>query len=115
MSYSNPGDLLFDLVRASGQLNADRFGVSGEARSVGSGRPIRMWRVRDRLDDAGVRRLISAYRDGATTRQLAEQFGIGMTSVKRLLREHLVRRTQDGPAEQRASSVAPPGLGSAGA
>jgi len=60
-----------------------------------------MWRVRDRLDDAGVRRLISAYRDGATTRQLAEQFSIGMTSVKRLLREHQVRRRQNGPAEQR--------------
>jgi hypothetical protein len=55
-----------------------------------------MWRVRDRLDDAGVRRLTSAYRDGATTRQLAEQFSIGMTSVKRLLREHQVRRRRNG-------------------
>lgn len=97
IAYSNPSDLLFGLLRATEQLNATSLGLSAEARSVSSGRQPRVWRVRDRLDDAGVQRLISGYQGGATARQLAEQFGIGMTSVKRLLRENRVRRTQDDP------------------
>lgn len=73
-------------------LNDQEDMGSDGARSVHSGRQMRTWRVTDRLSDTDVSRLASEYRDGATARQLAEQFAIGMTSVKRLLRERRVRR-----------------------
>jgi len=65
---------------------------SGGARRVRSVHDPRVWRVSDRLDGTDIQRLISGYRGGMTVHQLAEQFKISMSSVKRLLREHRARR-----------------------
>jgi hypothetical protein len=94
-AYSKRSGLLFDLARAVEQLCGREVGDLGGVRSVRSEQAPRVWRVRDRLSEADIRSLIcliSRYREGVTTRELAEYFNIGITSVKRLLREHGVRR-----------------------
>jgi hypothetical protein len=63
------------------------------ARSVRSGQAPRVWRVSDRLSEADLYGLVCGYRAGTTARELAEQFNISKSSVKRLLRERGVRRT----------------------
>jgi DNA-binding transcriptional regulator LsrR (DeoR family) len=52
-----------------------------------------VWRVSDRLSEADLYGLVCGYRAGTTARELAEQFNISKSSVKRLLRERGVRRT----------------------
>lgn len=92
MAYSKRLDLLFDLVSAVERLRGSDAGEFDGPRSVRSGHTPRVWRVGDRLDGTDVQHLISCYRDGVTVRELAEQFKIIMTSVKRLLQEHRARR-----------------------
>ena len=50
------------------------------------------WQVADRLTEEDVTALVEAYRTGTTARELATQYGIGMTTVKRMLRERGVRK-----------------------
>jgi hypothetical protein len=54
--------------------------------------PSRRWSMRDRFSPDDLQKMIDLYRSGATARQVAETFGIGLTSVKGVLREHGVRR-----------------------
>jgi hypothetical protein len=83
IAYSKRLDLLFDLVSAMERLRDDDARESDGARSVRSGHAPRVWRVSDRLDSTDVQRLISGYRGGVTVHELAEQFKISMSSVKR--------------------------------
>lgn len=92
MAYSKRSDLLFSLVRAVEQLRGGCVDEFSGLRSVRCEQAPRVWRVCDRLSEADVQNLVLRYREGATARELAEHFKIGMTSVKRLLREHGVRR-----------------------
>jgi DNA invertase Pin-like site-specific DNA recombinase len=46
----------------------------------------RQWRVRDRLSEAEVRQLVKAFQAGTTKHELAERYGISLSSVKRVLR-----------------------------
>jgi hypothetical protein len=71
--------------------------------SVRSEQAPRVWRVSDRLSEADLCRLVCCYRAGTTARELAEQFNISKSSVKRLLRERGVRRTAgtDAPPQPR--------------
>ena len=50
------------------------------------------WQVADRLTADDVTTLIEAYLAGTTVRELAAKYGIGMTTVKRILRERSARR-----------------------
>jgi hypothetical protein len=95
MAYSKRSDLLFDLARAVEQLCGGGVDERGGVCSVRSEYAARVWRVRDRLSEANIGSLISHYQTGATARELAEHFNIGITSVKRLLREYGVRRNDD--------------------
>jgi DNA invertase Pin-like site-specific DNA recombinase len=54
--------------------------------------PTRRWSLHDRFCAEELQAMVDLYRLGVTARQVAEQFGIGLTSVKRVLREHGVRR-----------------------
>ncbi|MGH4017512.1 MAG: helix-turn-helix domain-containing protein [Pseudonocardiaceae bacterium] len=54
--------------------------------------PSRRWSLRDRYSPEDLQTMIGLYRSGSTARQVAEAFGIGLTSMKRVLREHGVRR-----------------------
>ncbi|WP_130348430.1 hypothetical protein [Herbihabitans rhizosphaerae] len=93
MAYSNRSDLLVDLLKAVDRLQRAGAAPVSERRSVRCERVPRVWRVRDRLSEADVRELVSAYLSGVTARELADRFAIGLSSVKRLLREHGARRT----------------------
>jgi hypothetical protein len=56
-------------------------------------RSVRVWRVEDRLTADGVHVLIADYLAGTPKRELSERYGIGLTTVKDLLRRHGVRRS----------------------
>jgi DNA invertase Pin-like site-specific DNA recombinase len=48
--------------------------------------------LRDRLEEADVQELVESYQTGSTIRALARRFMISESSVKRLLRQHGVKR-----------------------
>lgn len=95
LSYLNRGELLYDLqetVRQLGQaLNAIAPAHSVKA-SVPRKRSTR--RLTHRLTDDQVRELVAAFEAGEATRlELAERYGIGRTSVAKLLRDWRESRT----------------------
>jgi hypothetical protein len=52
----------------------------------------RQWRMRDRFSAEDLQAMVDLYRSGATAREVAETFGIGLTSAKRVLRDHGIRK-----------------------
>jgi hypothetical protein len=93
MAYSNRLDLVSGLVSVVERLRA-RDGKEPETgRSVCSEQATRVWRVSDRVSETDLCSLITSYRAGTTVDALAEQFKISKSSVKRLLRQHGIRRT----------------------
>lgn len=62
-------------------------GAAGTAESVTRSR-----RLCDRFSPEDLQAMIDLYRSGTTARQVAAMFGVSLRSVKRLLREHGVRR-----------------------
>jgi hypothetical protein len=52
----------------------------------------RVWRVCDRPTEQDIVRLIIAFRIGAPKQVLAERYGIGMKSVKKVLRQYGARK-----------------------
>lgn len=65
-------------------------GPDSRRASVASIRQPRRWRLHDRLSDTDEQRVIAQYQDGTTLRELVSEFDIGLTSLKRLLRERPV-------------------------
>jgi hypothetical protein len=53
---------------------------------------IRQWSMRERFRAEELQAMTDLYISGATRSQVAEQFGISASSVKRVLRDHGVRR-----------------------
>lgn len=90
--YSNQPDLLEPLVDVLKRIEAgDQEDAPGlpDYRS-GSGEP---WRVSDRLTEADIRTMIDQYRIGATTKPaLAAQYKVSLSTVKRILARHGVRK-----------------------
>ncbi|MGH3806354.1 MAG: hypothetical protein ACRDRU_06915 [Pseudonocardiaceae bacterium] len=64
----------------------------------------RPWSLRDRLDERDIAGLITTYRDGATAASLTTTHGANLSSVKRLLHNAGVRRTQ---STRRSTKVTP--------
>jgi len=62
-------------------------------RSVGA----RQWSMRERFCTEQLQAMIDLYISGATRSQVAERFGISVSSIKRLLRNHGIRKTGSGP------------------
>lgn len=93
-AYSKRADLCEELVRTLRNLErvlaAD--GSSGPVSVRSSGRSSRDWRVSDRVSDSEVSMIVMAFSRGISKRELAEQYGISESSVKRLLRSAGVRR-----------------------
>ena len=56
-----------------------------------------MWRLRDRLSEAQIQELIADYHGGATIKQVGARYGLGTTTIKRLLRQRRARRCDDLP------------------
>ncbi len=57
-------------------------------RPVGS----RQWSVRERFSVEDLQAMIDLYVSGANSSQVAQRFGINVSSVKRVLREHSIRK-----------------------
>jgi DNA-directed RNA polymerase specialized sigma24 family protein len=93
IAYSKRLDLVSELVSAVERLRAKDADEPETGRSVRSEQAPCVWRVSDRLSEAELHSLVSHYLAGITARELAEQFKISKSSVKRLLRERGIRRT----------------------
>ena len=92
-SYSNRLDIAADLAVSLHKLvQATKDERPAGCKSVRSEQPPTVWRVADRMTDEDVHQLIARYIDGTTARMLATEFKIGLTNVKRLIREHGARR-----------------------
>jgi len=91
--YSNREELLKPLVRVLERINADPEPNEQQDQLPSADGPTpATWRVSDRLSPADVKALIKSYLAGDTIRVLAERYGIGTSSVKRLLRKHGARK-----------------------
>jgi hypothetical protein len=55
-------------------------------------------RLRDRFFSDDLQTMIDLYRSGMTAKKVAEKFGVSYRSIKRLLRQHGVRRERCVPA-----------------
>jgi hypothetical protein len=88
-AYLNRGDLLHDLREAAQQVKqADEAPAetNRSVRTAASG--FRQRRLTDRLTDEQVQKIVSAFEAGTPRWRLAEEFGISLSSVGRLLRQH---------------------------
>jgi DNA invertase Pin-like site-specific DNA recombinase len=93
--YSNHPDLVDHLSRIMAKLEQERgAGATPDGSLVvrTARRDARRLLVMARLRAEDVRALINSYHSGATIRDLAERFGLGTSSVKRLLRDNKARR-----------------------
>jgi DNA-directed RNA polymerase specialized sigma24 family protein len=92
MSYSKRVDLTSSLFTAVDRVRDANQAEPAGALSVRSEQAPRGWRVTDRVTEEGLSELVSAFRHGATIRELAERYGISESSVKRRLRAQGVGR-----------------------
>jgi DNA invertase Pin-like site-specific DNA recombinase len=91
--YSNRADLQERLALAqskSRQPGEQHYEASDVAwgRTLGERQPLRY-----RMTDADIELLIADFLAGTSKRALAERYEIGLSSVKRILRKHGVRRS----------------------
>lgn len=90
--YSNRSDLLGPLISVLDKIkNGVPHDDEPDLASV-RGKDAGVWRVADRLSPSDVSALIESYQAGCTARLLAGRYSISPMTVKRLLREHGVRK-----------------------
>jgi hypothetical protein len=98
LHYSNKLGLCDDLEQVSKRLRAELARASEETRPPSDGqteqaeRRRSAWRLDVRLGQEDIDTLIRAFRDGAPKWKLAEQYGVSLSGVKKLLRDRGVRR-----------------------
>jgi hypothetical protein len=98
-SYSKKSWLSDELAQTPHRLERVQSDSAKPPRlSVSSQQPPRLWRVRDRLSESDIQRLMTRYHEGVTGRELAQEFNVGMTNLKRLVREYGTRRKDRGGA-----------------
>ena len=93
-AYSNTPGLLTDLEAARQiVISYDNLPAwwAGSNQPGGDRQP-RPWSLRRRLSPHDIETLIDRYVTGTTARELAEQYGISVRSVKRLAHDHGVAR-----------------------
>lgn len=94
MSYSKLVDLAAELGKLTDQLGRARHDGQYEdcqsVRTVGGNRRTDL--LEDRLSEDDIRQLISDFQSGTPKWKLAEQYGISLSSVKRVLRKQGARR-----------------------
>jgi hypothetical protein len=96
--YSNRSDLLLDLEHLTRNLRASLKDGAETSVSVRSDRmPGLSHRITDRLSEADLMALVADFQGGDPAWRLAERYGIGRTSVKRILRERQARRCDVSP------------------
>jgi DNA-directed RNA polymerase specialized sigma24 family protein len=88
-AYSKRPDVLEDLDRAVRQLDKALAEPAPERASVrSSGRVGHVQAIADRLSAEQVAAIIQRFRAGTAKHVLADEYGISLSSVKRLLRRH---------------------------
>ena len=92
--YSNRPDLLGPLVRTWQKINQDAPAGDDSDLAPVPGKEACVWRVADRLSLSDVQTMIGSYRSGSTARFLSERYGVSTSTIKRLLREHGVRKQE---------------------
>jgi hypothetical protein len=92
--YANRGDLLDDLSRTTARLQGVQpVPVEEQPEELTSAcRHARQDLVSLRFTPEDIARMIEQYRAGATIREVADEFKIGATTLKRLIRRHGARR-----------------------
>jgi hypothetical protein len=90
--YSNRPDLLEQLRKVAVILSDDGQGVGTGAMDHRAESVVRSRRLHDRFPRVDLQAMVDLYRSGVTARRVAEEFEVSLRSVKRLLREHGVRR-----------------------
>lgn len=92
--YANRGDLLDDLSRATARLQGVQpVPVEEQPEELTSAcRQARQDLVSMRFTPEGIARMIERYRAGVTIREVAAEFKIGTTTLKRIIREHGANR-----------------------
>ncbi|HET9412037.1 MAG TPA: hypothetical protein VFO38_04260 [Candidatus Saccharimonadales bacterium] len=90
--YSNRPELLNPLVKVMAMIAAEPSDPPEPDRLSVQGREVAPWKITDRFPSNDLDALVAAYQSGATSAALAEQYGMGVTSVKRLLRKRGVRK-----------------------
>lgn len=94
MSYSNRPDLRDELASVVSRLEGDESDHSTTvSQSVANRHTPQSRRLSDRLDEAAIQELVESFKAGMPKHKLAVQYGIGLSSVKNLLRERGIRRT----------------------
>ncbi len=87
--YSNRPDLCYDLAQAVRRVQEP--GIKSSQSVPSRSRDARHMRISERLTGAQIQALIARYRTGCTAKDLAVEYGIGTTSVKRILRDNHAR------------------------
>jgi Helix-turn-helix domain of resolvase len=92
--YANRADLLDDLTRTMARLQGvQTVPVEEQAEALYSAcQHARQDLVSLRFSSDDISRMIERYRAGVTTREVANEFKIGTTTLKRLIRERGARR-----------------------
>lgn len=90
--YSNRPELLNPLVRVMSMIHTEPSDTTHHDRPSVEGANVVPWRISDRFAAHDIDVLIAAYRSGQTAPALAKRYDIGLTSVKRLLRDRGVRK-----------------------
>ena len=90
--YSNRPDLQERLTEARSRARQRGEREPESQANSATGRAPSVWRVRDRLTDDDVLRLIAEFLAGTSKRELAAQYELSLGSVKNLLRKHGARR-----------------------
>ena len=89
-AYSNHHDQIEGMEHVLCRIAAnDQSGLPGQ---VPSGSPSRSRSVVDRLSPADIESLVARYRSGVKLKRLADDYGISISTVKRVLRKHGARR-----------------------
>jgi hypothetical protein len=93
-AYSKRRDLADRQARTLERLHKAQAQTDEHSVSVRStGRSQQQWQVMDRLSEADRRLLVQAFKGGTPKWKLAEQYGVSLSSVKRLLRKHRTVQT----------------------
>lgn len=91
-AYSKRSGLYEELDRALHRVMVVPAERASSVASVNSGSPAGMWRIADRFAAEDVGKIMESYRGGATAKELAREYKVGLTSIKRLIREQRARR-----------------------
>ncbi|MEV5413506.1 helix-turn-helix domain-containing protein [Thermopolyspora sp. NPDC052614] len=89
-AYSNRHDQIEGMEDVLCRIAAnDQSGLPGQ---LPPGQPSRSRSVADRLSPADIESLVTRYRSGVKLKRLADDYGISISTVKRVLRKHGARR-----------------------